>query len=111
MLLWLWLAFAEAPGPGELAAVAVAPVTAVLFAIYLAHGMADGIVQPVGSLAAFAAAYVVPAVLTYVLISRRHFREARRSAGLCLRCGYDLRGNVSGACPECGTPTPARGEA
>lgn len=22
----------------------------------------------------------------------------------CRRCGYDLRGNVSGACPECGAP-------
>jgi hypothetical protein len=25
-------------------------------------------------------------------------------AGLCYRCGYDLRGDVSGICPECGTP-------
>ena len=32
-------------------------------------------------------------------------RELRRQAriGLCRRCGYDLRGNVSGRCPECGT--------
>lgn len=22
----------------------------------------------------------------------------------CTKCGYDLRGNVSGTCPECGTP-------
>jgi predicted Zn-ribbon and HTH transcriptional regulator len=22
---------------------------------------------------------------------------------LCIKCGYDLRGNVSGICPECGT--------
>jgi hypothetical protein len=26
---------------------------------------------------------------------------------LCRRCGYDLRGNVSGRCPECGTNVPA----
>jgi len=25
---------------------------------------------------------------------------------LCLRCGYDLTGNVSGICPECGTEIP-----
>lgn len=36
----------------------------------------------------------------------------RRAAGLCIRCGYSLRGNVSGRCPECGTevgvlPDPA----
>lgn len=23
---------------------------------------------------------------------------------LCLHCGYDLTGNVSGVCPECGKP-------
>lgn len=29
-------------------------------------------------------------------------RYRRRKRGLCLRCGYNLEGNVSGACPECG---------
>lgn len=29
------------------------------------------------------------------------YRRARR--GLCLRCGYNLTGNMSGVCPECGT--------
>jgi rubrerythrin len=28
----------------------------------------------------------------------------RRKAGRCLKCGYDLLHNVSGVCPECGTP-------
>jgi hypothetical protein len=27
----------------------------------------------------------------------------RRRGGLCIKCGYDLTGNVSGVCPECGT--------
>jgi len=27
--------------------------------------------------------------------------------GLCPRCGYDLTGNVSGVCPECGTSDDA----
>jgi hypothetical protein len=31
-------------------------------------------------------------------------RQRRRRTGLCSRCGYDLTGNVSGVCPECGTP-------
>jgi len=27
----------------------------------------------------------------------------RRRHGLCLKCGYNLTGNLSGVCPECGT--------
>lgn len=29
-----------------------------------------------------------------------------RPPGHCRRCGYDLTGNVSGVCPECGASTP-----
>ncbi len=35
---------------------------------------------------------------------RRHRRVVRQSQGLCVVCEYDLTGNVSGVCPECGTP-------
>jgi hypothetical protein len=31
-------------------------------------------------------------------------RRSRRRRGLCLKCGYNLAGNTSGVCPECGTP-------
>ena len=31
-------------------------------------------------------------------------RWRRRKRGLCVKCGYDLTGNVSGACPECAHP-------
>lgn len=39
----------------------------------------------------------------------------RRSTGGCTNCGYDLTGNISGTCPECGRaiaakPAPANGE-
>lgn len=34
---------------------------------------------------------------SYRLTRYRHIR------GLCEACGYDLMGNVSGVCPECGT--------
>jgi hypothetical protein len=30
----------------------------------------------------------------------------RPANGHCHACGYDLTGNVSGVCPECGTPVP-----
>ena len=29
-------------------------------------------------------------------------RHRRRKRGLCVQCGYNLAGNVSGVCPECG---------
>ena len=32
----------------------------------------------------------------------RRYRLRRR--GLCVKCGYDLTGNVSGVCPECAYP-------
>ena len=30
-------------------------------------------------------------------------RRDRLRRGLCVNCGYDLTGNASGVCPECGT--------
>ncbi len=32
----------------------------------------------------------------------------RKRVGCCEKCGYDLKGNTSGKCPECGATTPAR---
>ncbi len=33
---------------------------------------------------------------------RRSFRDLLGKLELCCRCGYNLTGNVSGRCPECG---------
>jgi len=33
------------------------------------------------------------------------YRDRRQPRGHCQTCGYDLTGNVSGVCPECGIPT------
>jgi hypothetical protein len=30
----------------------------------------------------------------------------RRDQNRCRQCGYDLTSNMSGVCPECGTPCP-----
>ena len=36
-------------------------------------------------------------------VLRRHLRRhLRRKHGHCLSCGYDLRGDLVGGCPECG---------
>ena len=52
-------------------------------------------------------------VIRHILPLRAGMQEAelleRHKRGLCLRCGYDLAGNVSGVCPECGNPTPPQG--
>ena len=52
----------------------------------------------------------IPAVLllaypTVAAIRGPLRRQQRRRKGRCLECGYDLTGNVSGQCPECGTKT------
>jgi hypothetical protein len=36
---------------------------------------------------------------------RHHNRVRQMRLGLCHQCGYDLHGNVSGRCPECGATT------
>jgi len=44
-------------------------------------------------------------LLTYpaiAFIRGPYRRYMRREKGLCLKCGYNLTGNVSGICPECG---------
>jgi hypothetical protein len=49
----------------------------------------------------------LPALFTMYLgivyFCRAYRRIRRRREGRCLSCGYDLTGNVSGVCPECGT--------
>ncbi len=45
-----------------------------------------------------------------VLLARSMHRERHRLRhNLCVKCGYDLRGNVSGVCSECGAAVPATG--
>lgn len=45
------------------------------------------------------AVFPVP-IVTAWLITR--VRSRRPRAGDCQKCGYDLTGNISGVCPECG---------
>jgi hypothetical protein len=45
---------------------------------------------------------------TYALIARRVREHIRIERGQCLKCGYNLTGNTSGVCPECGTAIASR---
>jgi hypothetical protein len=59
----------------------------------------------------FVATFIIM-VLPSSLFLRRRYRRSLRielfSIGvpICIHCGYDLTGNTSGICPECGTPIP-----
>jgi hypothetical protein len=60
-------------------------------------------------------AYVLGFFLTLVFWLRYTWKRAlerRIAQGLCGNCGYDLTGNTSGVCPECGrqsSSSPAQG--
>jgi hypothetical protein len=42
------------------------------------------------------------------VVARWQIGRRRRLANACICCGYDLTGNVSGVCSECGTPIPEK---
>ncbi len=42
-------------------------------------------------------------LILVTLVSWRYWRELDPLDGCCVQCGYDLCGNKSGICPECGT--------
>jgi len=51
-------------------------------------------------------AFGIPLVVLAELwiLDRVGFLPSGRRPGLCEKCDYDLTGNESGICPECGTP-------
>jgi hypothetical protein len=44
--------------------------------------------------------------LTAGVMIRWLLRDAAAPRSHCVNCGYDLAGNTSGVCPECGTSVP-----
>jgi hypothetical protein len=68
-----------------------------------------------------AVAYELPLQLPFWLICGSFFtlaflfalaaRNTSIAAGHCITCGYNLTGNTSGVCPECGTVTTAESTA
>ncbi len=45
----------------------------------------------------------VPFIIVLVPTAYLFYRDRRHPRGHCQKCGYDLQGNVSGVCSECGT--------
>ncbi len=56
----------------------------------------------------FLACLAYPATRLALWLAGRSDRRymSRYASGLCVNCGYNLTGNTSGVCPECGTPVP-----
>lgn len=66
------------------------------------HGETELFRVPLLVLSALLATYPAIALVRGPL-RRCYRRRYRRRHGLCIRCGYNLTGNVSGVCTECGT--------
>ena len=58
-----------------------------------------------------AAALALPALAAVATHLWRRARQRRRPPGLCRACGYNLTGNTSGKCSECGEPIDRPGRA
>jgi hypothetical protein len=52
----------------------------------------------------------LPLLLVAVPTALLWWRDRRFPAGHCQHCGYNLTGNVSGRCPECGQAVTLRGD-
>src|SRR5262249_43164035 len=48
----------------------------------------------------------LPFAIACGLVATRGLTRNFGTAPRCLSCGYDLSGNTSGMCPECGRTTP-----
>lgn len=77
-----------------------------VFSVVTCHHYLDG------TSSAYRISLVTPllACLVYPAVwltgwSRRRFLS-RLHRGVCVKCGYNLTGNRSGVCPECGAPAP-----
>lgn len=74
-----------------------------------AHGLATGSSSaddlPWALLLLALPATPLPFLLLRAYLRRRAARQ-RAKAGHCRTCAYDLTGNVSGVCPECGSALP-----
>ena len=56
------------------------------------------------------ALWPIPAAVLLPSLVLRQLRRQRYLPGFCRNCQYNLTGNVSGICPECGMPIKCDGE-
>lgn len=108
----IWHLF-HARGVGRLVAGASGILAAVLasgaFVMTVPRGGDEGVILWVIIAPAVMLSALLLLVLSVVLVVRRPRPqpEATFCPPFCEKCSYDLTGNASGRCPECGTPVPA----
>lgn len=78
----------------------------VFFVLGMTCGFIDAIVGEwwVTAIASFVLSLVTPVLAVMMTITYLAIMSGGR--GLCANCGYNLMGNTSGVCPECGTMIP-----
>jgi hypothetical protein len=86
---------------GFLRACAVTSAAAVVL-LATVGAVAVYVSEVLGGMLAIAVGVGGAAVAFATDVRREDLPRQRRERGQCLACGYDLRGNTSGVCPECG---------
>jgi predicted histidine transporter YuiF (NhaC family) len=88
-------------------------VTTMIGAIWIGSGLADSIwawarkTLRLSDYVNFALMVLsVPAVFGLIVTTLITYRRPIPNPGVCRRCGYNLTGNQSGRCPECGQAPP-----
>jgi hypothetical protein len=62
----------------------------------------------VAGVAIVAGAVILASALARYVFGALRWKQVEYDGGYCLQCDYDLAGNKSGVCPECGEPTIGR---
>ncbi len=85
----------------RIASIACALGTGLLLCVYLC---AEGLgLSPEAARWCFIVSITLFALaITFQIAHTSNKKHTRRKGKPCVNCGYDLRGNTSGICPECG---------
>lgn len=71
----------------------------------------ESLAWPDGRRIVYVPLWIVIAGLAAASVGAWYWARPKWPAGQCSGCGYDLRGNTLGRCPECGRPVPVRDRA
>ncbi len=68
-----------------------------------------GPIEPLVYIAVAGAALLLAGAAFREMYAGLRWDAPARDCGYCLKCDYNLTGNISGVCPECGTAIPESG--